>query len=212
MSWMYSDEELVKEMRAKEKEIKDSLKYWKKVEKDLFKKLWAPVWELQGKAFIEPKKHAAWKRAIKWDSLTSNLYGTYIQDTLAVMRAIELGGNEAGVEAMKHVDFGSNRVLELVEKFHRQGKNFANYYVNARPDLVDMYPELKKYVGGRDKPLTVEEVNRGNEALKEAITFTKEALQYISMHDVEKSKVNINITEMEAIAKANDLAKTASKR
>ena len=199
-------------MRQQEREIKKALKYWRNIEKTLFKKLWAPAWDLQGQAFIEPKKHAAWRRAIKWDSLTSNLYGTYIQDTLNVMRAIELGGNEAGIKAMSNVDFGSNRVLELVEKFHRQGKNFANAYVDSRPDLVEKYPELKKYVGGIDNPLTVEEINRGNEALKEAIEFTKQSYNTILMRETDRLRVETNIKEMETIANSRGLVQTSNKR
>jgi hypothetical protein len=209
---MYSDEEYYKQLKYQEREIKKSIKYWEKVERNLLKKLWSPVWEKQGQAFIEPKKHAAWRRAIKWDSLTRNLYGTYIQDTLNVMRAIELGGNEAGIKAMSNVDFGSNRVLELVEKFHRQGKSFANAYVDSRPDLVDKYPELKKYVGGIDNPLTVEEINRGNEALKEAIAYTIEATEHIHLHEADRSIANTAIKEMQAIAQARGLEFATSKR
>ena len=212
MSWMYSDEEYYKQLKYQEREIKKSIKYWEKVERNLLKKLWSPVWEKQGQAFIEPKKHNAWKRAIKFDSLTRNLYGTYIQDTLAVMRAIELGGHQAGIDALNSVDMGKNRVLELVEKFHRQGETFAAKYVESRPGLVEDYPKLKKYVNGQSNPLTKEEIARGEVALQEAIAYTIEATEHIHLHEADRSIANTAIKEMQAIAQARGLEFATSKR
>lgn len=54
MSWMYSDEEYYKQLKYQEREIKKSIKYWEKVERNLLKKLWSPVWKKQGQPVICP--------------------------------------------------------------------------------------------------------------------------------------------------------------
>ena len=82
MSWMYSDEDYWREQKEQHKAIMKELKRMAQLEKEILKHLWVPVYDKQGKAFIEPKKHAAWRRAVKWNARPINTNGQYIKDAL----------------------------------------------------------------------------------------------------------------------------------
>ena len=212
MSWMYSDEEYWKQLKREQKEIKASLKYWEKLEKQLLKQLWVPVWDKQGQAFIEPKKHAAWRRAVKWNARPLNTNGQYIQDALAVMRQTEANGYEAGMKTLKYVDVNMFGILDIVDKFYHHGHEFSDKFVRSNPDLLKEYPKLSKYLDVKDPEMTHEEMARSNEALHEAIEFTIATRDSIKLSDVETSKVNREISELEAVKEVRKVNKTSTKR
>ena len=163
MSWMYSDGDYARELKEQHKSTMRSIKEFEKHRKTILKQLWVPVWDKEGQVFIEPKKHAAWRRAVKWNARPLNTNGQYIQDALDVMRAIETNGYEAGIEKLNYVDVNLFGILDLVDKFYHHGHEFADKFVKSHPDWLTEYPKLEKYldmeVVFEDERLTTIEAN-----------------------------------------------------
>ena len=108
-------------------------------------------------ALIDPKKHGAWKRAVRWNSTSFNMEGQYIQDALAIMREIETNGYEAGIKKLNYVDVNMFGILDLVDKFYHRGHEFARAAMEAHPEWVKQNPKLSKYLEQQDAPVSKEE-------------------------------------------------------
>ena len=211
MSWMYSDEELVREMRDQHKATMRHLKEFEKQRKRIVKQLWVPALDKQGQAFIEPKKHAAWRRAVKWNSLPMNIHGQYIRDALDVMRAIEMNGYEAGIKALNDADVNQFGILDLVDKFYHHGHEFSDKYVKSHPEWLKEYPKLSKYLDGKDTPISKEEQARSTACIQESIDLTKNLLDTLSITSTDVSIGSRYIEELDAIIQSRNAQIDAKK-
>lgn len=211
MSWMYSDGDYARELKEQHKSVMRSIKEFEKHRKTILKQLWVPVWDKEGQVFIEPKKHAAWRRAVKWNARPLNTNGQYIQDALDVMRAIETNGYEAGIEKLNYVDVNLFGILDLVDKFYHHGHEFADKFVKSHPDWLTEYPKLEKYLDKQDETLTREEKIRSDEALKEAIEYSKQLIDSLNLTSSEKAHSGRIVEELEAIAAIRNVDLEAKK-
>ena len=212
MSWMYSDEDYWREQKEQHKSIMKHLKRMAQLEKEILKHLWVPVYDKEGQAFIEPKKHAAWRRAVKWNARPINTNGQYIKDALAVMASVEAHGYEAGIKTLNNVDVNAFGILDLVDKFYHHGHEFADKYVRSHPDWLEKYPKLNKYLDGKDPEISKEEIQRSTEALKEAIIFTENTRDSLNLHDVDVSGANTSIKYMKEALEGRQASRDTSRR
>lgn len=199
MSWYYSDAEYTAKLKEERKSINKHLRDLDRLEKYLLKRLWIPVWDKQGMALIDPKKHGAWKRAVRWNSTSFNMEGEYLKDALHIMLAIEAHGIEAGLKELEYVDFYKIGPIDIVDKFYHRGHEFARAAMEAHPEWVKQNPKLSKYLEQQDAPVSKEENERRSRELVDALEFTKKTAEALNLRDVDQSRVYHSVKYMEEI-------------
>ena len=196
------------ELKRKHDEVIGLMKNHHKQSEMLLKKIISPMWQIEGKAFIDETQQTSWNALVKKEVKLSKNYGSLIGESLKVMRSIELKGVDAAIRDLVDLESDLGKVVAVVNRYSKKGNEFAKTLVENNPKIVRVYPELLRVV---KKNSSVSSDNRdeyNKKGLQEAIEYIDVLVADLKVKEMIKQSIVSESEELKNIAsKRNEISK-----
>lgn len=196
------------ELKRKHQEVISLMNNQHKQSEILLRKIIAPMWQVEGKAFIDETQQASWDALVKKEAKISKNYGSLIAESLKVMRSIEINGVDAAIRDLVDLESDLSKVVAIVNRFSIKGNEFTKTLVENNPKILKVYPELSKIV---KKNSSVSSENRdayNKKGLEEAIEYIDVLVSDLKVKDMIKQAIVSENEELKNIAtKRNEMGK-----
>ena len=205
VSKMYEEE-----LQKKADEVISLMKGLAKKDEMMLRNLVAPIYIVEGAAFVDETQQTSWNALVKKHTKVNKNYGGLIDESLRVMRAIEIKGIDGAIRELVDLESDVSKVVAVVNKYSRHGNDFAKALVSNNPKIVEVYPALNRIVKKGPGKVSSNRDEYNNNGLNDAISYMSNLVSTLNVDQKIKDSILYEQSELKDI-KEKRLNKTKKK-
>lgn len=194
ISKMYEDE-----LKKKHDEVIALMKGLAKKDEEMLKNIVAPIYVVEGAAFVDETQQTSWNALVRKQTKVSKNYGGLIEESLKIMRDIELKGIDNAIRDLVDLESDVDKVVAVVNKYSKHGNEFAKTLVSNNPKIVEIYPALNRIVKKGPAKTSDGRDAYNNDGINDAISYMSNLVETLNVDDRIKEAIAIQRDELKNI-------------
>ena len=190
-----------KELQAKHDEVMALMKGLAKKDKMMLRNLVAPIYIVEGSAFVDEAQQLSWNNLVKKYTKVNKNYGALIDESLRIMRAIEIKGVEGAIRDLVDLESDVSKVAAIVNKYSIKGNEFVNVLVNNNPKIVEVYPALLRIAKKGPSKVSEGREEYNKKGLEDSIMYMSNLVNTLNVDAKIKESIAHEQSELETIKK-----------
>ena len=190
-----------KELQAKHDEVMALMKNLAKKDQMMLRNLVAPIYIVEGSAFVDETQQPAWNNLVKKYTKVNKNYGALIDESLRIMRAIEIKGVEGAIRDLVDLESDVSKVVAIVNKYSVKGNEFVNVLVDNNPKIVEVYPALPRIAKKGPAKVSEGREEYNKKGLEDSIMYMSNLVNTLKVDEKIKESIAHEQSELEAIKK-----------
>ena len=190
-----------KELQAKHDEVMALMKNLAKKDQMMLRNLVAPIYIVEGSAFVDETQQPAWNNLVKKYTKVNKNYGALIDESLRIMRSIEIKGVEGAIRDLVDLESDVSKVVAIVNKYSVKGNEFVNVLVDNNPKIVEVYPALPRIAKKGPAKVSEGREEYNKKGLEDSIMYMSNLVNTLKVDEKIKESIAHEQSELEAIKK-----------
>lgn len=190
-----------KELQAKHDEVMALMKNLAKKDQMMLRNLVAPIYIVEGSAFVDETQQPAWNNLVKKYTKVNKNYGALIDESLRIMRSIEIKGVEGAIRDLVDLESDVSKVVAIVNKYSVKGNEFVNVLVDNNPKIVEVYPALPRIAKKGPAKVSEGREEYNKKGLEDSIMYMSNLVNTLKVDEKIKESIAQEQSELEAIKK-----------
>ena len=190
-----------KELQAKHDEVMALMKNLAKKDQMMLRNLVAPIYIVEGSAFVDETQQPAWNNLVKKYTKVNKNYGALIDESLRIMRSIEIKGVEGAIRDLVDLESDVSKVVAIVNKYSVKGNEFVNLLVDNNPKIVEVYPALPRIAKKGPAKVSEGREEYNKKGLEDSIMYMSNLVNTLKVDEKIKESIAHEQSELEAIKK-----------
>ena len=190
-----------KELQAKHDEVMALMKNLAKKDQMMLRNLVAPIYIVEGSAFVDETQQPAWNNLVKKYTKVNKNYGALIDESLRIMRSIEIKGVEGAIRDLVDLESDVSKVAAIVNKYSVKGNEFVNVLVDNNPKIVEVYPALPRIAKKGPAKVSEGREEYNKKGLEDSIMYMSNLVNTLKVDEKIKESIAHEQSELEAIKK-----------
>jgi hypothetical protein len=190
-----------KELQAKHDEVMALMKNLAKKDQMMLRNLVAPIYIVEGSAFVDETQQPAWNNLVKKYTKVNKNYGALIDESLRIMRSIEIKGVEGAIRDLVDLESDVSKVVAIVNKYSVKGNEFVNVLVDNNPKIVEVYPALPRIAKKGPAKVSEGREEYNKKGLEDSIMYMSNLVNTLKADEKIKESIAHEQSELEAIKK-----------
>ena len=190
-----------KELQAKHDEVMALMKNLAKKDQMMLRNLVAPIYIVEGSAFVDETQQPAWNNLVKKYTKVNKNYGALIDESLRIMRSIEIKGVEGAIRDLVDLESDVSKVVAIVNKYSVKGNEFVNVLVDNNPKIVEVYPALPRIAKKGPAKVSEGREEYNKKGLADSIMYMSNLVNTLKVDEKIKESIAHEQSELEAIKK-----------
>jgi hypothetical protein len=188
-----------KELQEKQKEVIALIKGLAKKDEMMLKNLVAPIYMVEGSAFVDQTQQASWNALVKKYTKVNKNYGGLIDESLRVMRTIELKGIDHAIRELVDLESDVSKVVAVVNKYSKHGSEFTSTLVRNNPKIVEIYPPIARVAKKEPVKASSDRDEYNDKGLTESIEYMSNLIENLNVDERIKEAIALERDELKGI-------------